>query len=65
MSASTRSVTPGVIERLEDDICELCGEARELRPYGPNGESICHQCGMKDEAACRRAFDRLHDGEPN
>ncbi len=55
----------GFIECEPDDICELCGEAAELRPYGPHGENVCHSCGMKDEAAARRAFDRLHDGDPN
>lgn len=29
---------PGVIEIEEEDICELCGEVAETRPYGPNGE---------------------------
>ena len=29
--------------------CELCGKFDELRPYGPNGESVCFDCGMKDE----------------
>lgn len=38
--------------------CELCGVAAELRPYGPNGERVCFACGMKDEDACKRAFDR-------
>lgn len=55
----------GVIERTPDDICELCGEVAETRPYGPNGEQICFKCGMQDEEACRRAFVRIHDGEPN
>ena len=22
---------------------DMCGEVRELRPYGPNGETICHE----------------------
>lgn len=28
--------------------CELCGAMEELRPYGPNGENICHGCANKD-----------------
>ena len=36
--------------------CELCGEVKETRPYGPNGEDVCFPCGMKDEASARRAF---------
>jgi hypothetical protein len=36
------------------EVCELCGEVAELRPYGPNGEEICFQCGMKDEEATKR-----------
>ena len=38
--------------------CEMCGDVKELRPYGPNGERVCFRCAMKDEAAMRRAFDR-------
>lgn len=43
---------PGVfiIEPEDDRKCELCGKIAECRPYGPNGEDICHECGMKDEA---------------
>ena len=37
-----------VIEEEPAGVCELCGEKRELRPYGPNGENICVPCGMKD-----------------
>lgn len=31
------------------DTCELCGKEDELRPYGPDGERICFECGMKDK----------------
>lgn len=36
--------------------CDLCGAVKETRPYGPNGENVCFPCGMKDEAAAKRAF---------
>lgn len=36
--------------------CELCGKLAELRPYGPNGERACFDCGMKDEANAKRRF---------
>lgn len=37
--------------------CELCGAAdKELRPYGPNGERICFECGMRDEEMTGRRF---------
>lgn len=29
--------------------CDFCGKIAELRPYGPNEECICFECGMKDE----------------
>ena len=38
--------------------CDLCGKVAELRPYGPNGEAICFECGMKNRAATERAFAR-------
>lgn len=39
-----------VIEAESDTKCELCGKIDETRPYGPNGEEICYECGMKDAA---------------
>lgn len=38
-----------IIGATEPGCCELCGDKKELRPYGPNGENICHPCGMKDK----------------
>lgn len=44
--------------------CDLCGEVDDLRPYGPKGEWVCFDCGMKDEEAARRAFNkRLEEGD--
>ena len=34
--------------------CDLCGAVEELRPYGPNGENICFDCGMKDETTTKK-----------
>ena len=36
--------------------CDLCGKVGELRPYGPKGECVCFDCGMKDEEAAIRQF---------
>ncbi len=52
-----------VIAVEEDDICELCGKKGELRPYGPNGERICFECGMKDEKTTMKQLQRLFDGK--
>ena len=52
-----------IIEAEDDDVCELCGKVAELRPYGPNGERICFDCGMKDEATTKRKFGELLDGK--
>jgi hypothetical protein len=38
-----------VIEDEPDFICALCGKIAETRPYGPNGEEICFDCGIKNE----------------
>lgn len=35
--------------RESEGECQLCGKFGELRPYGPNKEWICFECGMKDE----------------
>ena len=36
--------------------CELCGKIAETRPYGPRGEEVCFECGMRDEEASKRQF---------
>lgn len=43
--------------------CELCGAIGELRPYGPNGENICFDCGMKNEPETARQKDKLWVGK--
>lgn len=50
---------PGLIEPEPDGVCELCGKTDETRPYGPKGEEVCFDCGMKDEAAAKRGFERF------
>jgi len=55
-----------VIDRREvpEGTCELCGaENEELRPYGPNDEWICFDCGMKNEATTFRKFNKHVFGE--
>ena len=42
--------------------CDLCGEVGELRPYGPKGEWVCFKCGMKNEEAAKRVFEKRLDG---
>ena len=53
----------GVIEAEDPDVCELCGEFKELRLYGPNGERVCFKCGMKNPEAVQRGFEKLVFGE--
>lgn len=52
----------GFIEAEKPKPCELCGGYKETRPYGPKGENVCFQCGMKDKEAAKRGFNRLIDG---
>jgi len=47
-----------IIEKEPKSFCELCTKEAELRPYGPNGENICFECGMKDETTTRRQFEK-------
>jgi formylmethanofuran dehydrogenase subunit E len=44
--------------------CELCGEVKETRPYGPNGEEVCYACGMLDEEAAKRGFEKKFQEAP-
>jgi hypothetical protein len=53
----------GVIEAEPPQTCELCGNVEETRPYGPNGEEVCFDCGMKDEEAVKRGFRAYVLGE--
>jgi hypothetical protein len=36
--------------------CAFCGKQDELRPYGPNNEEICFDCGMKDKATTAQKY---------
>jgi len=42
--------------------CEMCGTVSELRPYGPNGEFVCFNCGMANENETKRMFLRKLNG---
>lgn len=44
----------GFIAGEPDQVCELCGTIEECRPYGPNGEIVCFDCGMKDPEAAEK-----------
>jgi hypothetical protein len=48
-----------VIEEENKQQCDLCGKIEELRPYGPNGECVCFNCGMKNEKDARKQFGQL------
>lgn len=37
-----------VVAPTESADCELCGQSAELRPYGPDGKSICVDCAEMD-----------------
>jgi hypothetical protein len=47
---------PDILYKEKPQQCDLCGKIAELRPYGPNGECICFECGMKDEKTTKRKF---------
>ena len=52
-----------LIEKEHARACELCGKFAELCPYGPKGENVCFECGMKDEHAAIRAFAQRLSGD--
>lgn len=53
----------GFIAEEPEGKCEFCGKQAELRPYGPRGERVCFECGMKDEKAAERQFRKYVLGE--
>jgi hypothetical protein len=34
----------GIIAAEPAQLCEICGNIDECRPYGPKGEQICFDC---------------------
>ena len=42
--------------------CDVCKKKADTRPFGPNGERVCFDCAMKNEAAARRQYSRLIKG---
>lgn len=62
MSFRTKKGIP-VIAAEDDDICQLCGKVAECRPYGPKGERICYECGMKDKATTDKMMGKVLFGE--
>lgn len=50
----------GVIQPTPPSVCAFCFKLAELRPYGPERESICFSCTMKDvDTTERRASQHL------
>lgn len=54
---------PGIIIPEPPQMCELCGKVDECRPYGPNNEQICFDCGMKDTATTEKKMMSYIFGE--
>jgi hypothetical protein len=48
-----------IIEQTANSKCELCGKIAETRPYGPHGENICFDCGMKNKGETKKALAKL------
>jgi hypothetical protein len=55
----------GIIAVEPPQACELCGELKECRPYGPNGKQICFNCGMKDKEGTEKKMAEYLFGENN
>ena len=53
----------GYIAVEPNSTCELCGKYEETRPYGPNGERICFDCGMKQPEITARKMREYIYGE--
>ena len=47
-----------VIAAEKPHTCAFCAKVAELRPYGPNGEHICFQCGQANIASTTR---KMHE----
>ena len=56
--ATVRTSKPGLGN------CDLCEKHDELRPYGPNGERICYDCGKRNPEATARRMGHVLFGKP-
>ena len=55
----------GIIAEEPLSACEMCGIIDECRPYGPNYERICFDCGMKDqETTIKRMAEYIFGDTP-
>ena len=52
-----------IIEPEPDFLCFQCGKIAETRPYGPNGEEICYECGQKDLETTSRMMNKVLFGK--
>lgn len=52
---------PGYISAEKPQMCEICGKIDECRPYGPNHEQICFECGqLNPEITQQRMIDYIY-----
>jgi len=58
-------VEVALIVEEPDQPCQVCGTMAETRPYGPRGERVCYECGMKNPQSMRRQMNRVLFGEKN
>jgi hypothetical protein len=54
---------PGFIAEEKEQVCEMCGNVDECRPYGANDEQICFDCAMKDVETTNRKMAAYIFGE--
>lgn len=48
----------GFIAQELDQVCDLCGAIEECRPYGPNDEQICFDCGLKNKETTNKKMNQ-------
>lgn len=47
-----------IIEQELPQQCDQCGRIEEVRPYGPNGQVICWDCGQQDPTGTEQRMIR-------
>ena len=58
----------GVIAPEPDQMCELCGQVDECRPYGVNYEQVCFDCAMTkvgEETVRKRMAEYVFGEKPS
>lgn len=69
MSIQQHSIGRGRVSQIVAPVCSTCGQAAEVKPFGPKGTLVCFACWMADASQASFAIEddgrwrRTDDGQ--